>query len=59
MMVHVELHLGDDAAEVGNEAAEYARLVHPAQHLLGMVQRGQHFHEKRIGTRIRPDRAID
>ena len=32
MMVHVELHLRDDAAEVGNEAAEHAGLVHPAQH---------------------------
>ena len=32
VVVHVELHLGDDAAEVGDEAAEHARLVHPAQH---------------------------
>ena len=36
MVVHVELHLRDDAAEVGNEAAEHAGLVHPAQHQLGI-----------------------
>ena len=35
MVVHVELHLRDDAAEVGNEAAEHAGLVHPAQHHFG------------------------
>ena len=37
MMVHVELHLRDDPAEVGNEAAEHAGLVHPAQHQSGLV----------------------
>ena len=31
MVVHVELHLGDDAAEIRNEAPENARLVHPAK----------------------------
>ena len=37
MVVHVELHLRDDAAEIGHEAAEHAGLVHPAQHRLGIV----------------------
>ena len=46
MVVHVELHLRDDAAEVGNEAAEHAGLVHPAQHQLGRVDVGQHLHEQ-------------
>src|SRR3546814_17458421 len=32
MMVHVELHLRDDAPEVRNETAEHAGLVHPEQH---------------------------
>ena len=35
MVVHVELHLRDDASEIGNETAEHARLVHPAKHQLG------------------------
>src|SRR4029079_14930152 len=44
MVVHVELHLRDDAAEVGHEAAEHARFVHPAKHMFGMVQRSQYLH---------------
>jgi hypothetical protein len=35
MVVHVELHLCDDTAEVGHEAAEHPRLVHPPQHEFG------------------------
>src|SRR4051812_6117670 len=35
VMIHVELHLGDDAAEVGDEAAEDSGLVHPAQDHVG------------------------
>ncbi len=31
VMIHVELHHRDDLAEFGNEAAEHAGLVHPAQ----------------------------
>ena len=53
MMVHVELHLGDDAAEIGNEAAEHAGLVHPAQHRLGIARAGQHVEEQ---ARWRADR---
>ena len=41
MMVHVELHLRDDTPEVGNEAAEHARLVHPSQHQLGRIDAGK------------------
>ena len=59
MMVHVELHLRDDAAEVGNEAAEYAGLVHPAKHQLRVVDAGQHFHEQGIGARVVADLAVD
>ena len=46
MMVHVELHLRDDAAEVGNEAAEHAGLVHPPKHRFRVIDRGQHFEEQ-------------
>src|SRR6185312_17446085 len=35
MVVHVELHLRDDAAEVGHEAAEHPGLIHPSEHRLG------------------------
>src|ERR1700740_638262 len=31
VMVHVVLHLGDDAPEIRDEAAEQSSLVHPAQ----------------------------
>ncbi len=55
MMVHVELHLRDDAAEIGNEAAEHAGLVHPAQHDLGVAWRGQHVEEEGVGGRVLAD----
>ena len=59
MVVHVELHLRDDAAEVGNEPAEHPGFVHPAQHGVGMLDRGQHFHEQRVGARIVAHLAVD
>ena len=37
VMVHVELHLRDNAPEVGNKAAEHTRLIHPAEHRFGMI----------------------
>ncbi len=37
VVVHVELHHRHDAAEVGDEAAEHAGLVHPPQHDLGVL----------------------
>ncbi len=41
VVVHVELHQGDDLAEVRHEAAKHAALVHEAQHDLGRIARGQ------------------
>ena len=35
-VVHVELHLGDDAAELGDEAAQHAGLVHQGQGAVGL-----------------------
>ena len=52
MVVHIELHLRDDAAEIGHEAAEDARLVHPAQHQFGIAGRRQHIEEEGVGARI-------
>lgn len=52
MMVHVELHLRHDAPEIGHEAAEDARFVHPAQHQFRVARGGQHVEEQRIGTAV-------
>ena len=59
MVVHVELHLRDDAAEVGNEAAEYSGLVHPAEHDLGLMDAGQRFHEQGIRALVVADGSGD
>ena len=37
MMVHRELHHADDAAEIGDEPAEHAGFVHPAERDFGRV----------------------
>ena len=52
VVVHVELHHRDDAAERGHEAAEHAGLVHPPQDDLGVV-RGEDFEEQPVGFGIR------
>ena len=59
VMVHVVLHLRHDAAEIGHEAAEDARLAHPAQHAFRVVTAGQHGHEQRVGARIAADRVAN
>src|SRR3546814_7273170 len=46
MVVHVELHLGDHAAEIGNESTENRSFVHPAKHSFGIAGRRQHLHEE-------------
>ena len=57
VVIHVELHHRHDAPEGGDEAAEHARLVHQAQHDVGVVARGQQFEEDGIGLGIIPDAA--
>ena len=52
MMVHVELHLRHDAAEIGDEPTEHGGLVHPAQHRFRVARAGQHIHEGGIGARV-------
>ena len=52
MMIHVELHLRDDAAKVGDEATKNRRFIHPAQHRFGIARRRQHVHEKAVGARV-------
>ncbi len=48
VVIHVELHHRDDAAERRHEAAEHAGLVHPPQHGLGVVIRGQDLEEQPV-----------
>ena len=45
VVVHVELHHRDDAAEGGHELAQHAGLVHAPQHGFAVVFRGQDFEE--------------
>ena len=52
MVIHIELHLRHDAAEIGNEAPENGRFVHPAQHGFGITRGCEHIHEGRIGARV-------
>ena len=49
VMIHRELHHPDDAAEIGNEPAKHAGLVHPAQRRLRRAARGQDFQEQPVG----------
>jgi hypothetical protein len=48
MMIHVELHLRDHPAEIGNEAAEDPGFVHPAQHRLRIAGGRQHVEEQGV-----------
>ncbi len=59
VVVHVELHHRDDLAEVGNEAAENARLVHLPEHLLGVLRLAQDLDEKPVRLRILLHLAVD
>ena len=52
VVIHVELHHRHDAAEGMDEGAEHADLVHPAQHDLGGILRGEDFQKQLVGFRI-------
>ena len=53
------LDLRDDAAEIGNEAAEHAGLVHRPQDRFRVTRAGQHVHEERIGALVAAHGGID
>ena len=59
VVIHVELHHRDDAAEGAHEAAEHAGLVHPPQHGLGVVLRGQDFEEEPVRLLVLAHRLVD
>ena len=52
VVVHVELHHRDDAAEIGNEAAEHAGFVHQPQGAFARLRRGEDFDEQPVGFRV-------
>ena len=52
VVVHRELHHADDPAELGDEPAEDAGLVHPSQRRLRGVARGQDFEEQAVCFRV-------
>ncbi len=59
-VIHVVLHLRDDTAEIGDEAAEHAQFIHPAQRDLGIdVVRRQNFDEEPIRLGIVAQFGID
>ena len=59
VVIHVELHHRDDAAEGGHELAEHAGLVHPAQHGLGVVLRGEDLEEQPVRLLVLAQLAVD
>ncbi len=59
VMIHVELHQSDDAAEFRDEAAEYAGFVHQAQHDLRRIARGENVEEEPIGLGIGAQFGVD
>ena len=59
VVVHVELHHRHDLAEVGDEAAEHAGLVHGAEHELGVLARGQDLEEQPVGLGVVAELAVD
>ena len=52
MVVHVELHLRDHTAKIGNESTKNSRFIHPAQHRFRVARRRQYIQEQRVGSGI-------
>ena len=59
VVVHRELHHPDDAAEIGDEPAEHAGLVHPPQRRLRRVARGEDLEEQPVGLRVVAQPRVD
>ena len=59
VMIHVELHHGDDAAEFRNEAAQHTSLIHHAQQDFRRIAVCEHIHEQCIGFGIFADIAVN
>ena len=59
VVVHVELHHRDDAAELGDEGAEHADLVHQPERPLGVVVAEQQLEEDAVGLRVGAHPVVD
>ncbi len=59
VVVHVELHHRHDLAEVGDEAAEHAGLVHRPEHGFGVLARGQDLQEEAVGLLVLAQLRVD
>jgi hypothetical protein len=59
VVVHIVLHLRHHAAEVGHEAAEYARLVEPPQSDFGILGRDQDVQEDLVRRRVLAQGLVD
>ena len=59
VVIHVELHHRDDLAEIGDELAEQAGLVHAPQVELGIAVRGQDVEEEPVGLGIAAQVLVD
>jgi hypothetical protein len=59
VVIHVELHLRDDAPEVRNEGAEHAGLVHQPERALRVAARTQDFDEKPVRLLVDAQRVVD
>ena len=59
VVVHIELHHGDDPAELRDEAAEHAGLVHAPQRRFRVAVRGQKVQENAVGLGIVAQLLVD
>ena len=59
MVVHIELHHGDDASELRDEPTQKAGFVHPPQNRFRGVVGGQNIQKQRIGFGIGAQLGID
>jgi hypothetical protein len=59
VMIHVELHHRDDLAEIRDELAEHAGLVHPAQDQGGFAPRGQDRQEEPVRLLVLAHIVVD
>ena len=58
-MIHVMLHLGDDASEIGNEAAKNASLIQSSQGRFRVLTACHHFKEKLICLQVAAKASVD
>ena len=59
VVIHIELHHGDDLAESRHEVAEHAGLVHPSQHGFRVVLRCEDLEEEFVGFLVFAQFRID